>query len=108
MRLRRRRDVDDALRPRAQAEGERSYVYLPGGGRSRHLRLDLLEAAAGADAFGIRTLDVRPFDFSRSLADFFHAVAANEPRGHYPRWLHREQSYWTPVGVAGRDRAPRS
>ena len=84
-----------------QAEGERSYVYLPGGGRSRHVRLHLLEAATGADAFGIRTLDVRPFDFSRSLADFFHAVAAAEPRGHSPRWLHREQSYWTPVGLAG-------
>jgi len=84
-----------------QAEGERSYVYLPGGGRSRHLRLLLLAAANGADAFGIRTLDVCPFDFSRSLADFFHAVAAAEPRGHSPRWLHREQSYWTAVGVAG-------
>src|SRR5262244_1796442 len=84
-----------------QAEGERSYVYLPGGGRSRHLRLHLLEATPGAAAFGIRTLDVRPFDFSRSLADFFHAVAAGEPRGHFPRWLYREQSYWTAVGVAG-------
>ena len=84
-----------------QAEGERSYVYLPGCGRSRHLRLHLLEAADGARAFGIRTLDVRPFDFSRSLADFFHAVAAAEPRGHFPRWLHREQSYWTPVGIPG-------
>jgi len=84
-----------------QAEGERSYVYVAGGGRSRHLRLQLLEAATGADAFGIRRLDVRPFSFGRSLADFFHAVAAAEPRGHFPRWLHREQSYWTPVGVAG-------
>ena len=44
---------------------------------------------------------MRPFDFSRSLADFFHAVAACEPRGHHPRWLHREQSYWTPAGIAG-------
>ena len=35
-----------------QAEGERSYVYLPGGGHSRHLRLHLLEAAEGAD--GVR------------------------------------------------------
>ncbi|HEU5193709.1 MAG TPA: hypothetical protein VFW70_03130, partial [Methylomirabilota bacterium] len=49
----------------------------------------------------IRRLDVRPFDFGRSPADFCHAVAAAEPRGHSPRWLHREQSYWTPVGVAG-------
>jgi len=46
-------------------------------------------------------LEVRPFDFSRSLADFFHAVAVCEPRGHHPRWLHREQSYWTPVNVPG-------
>lgn len=82
------------------AEGERSYLYLPGG-HSRHLRLHLREPAAGAAAYAIRALDVRPFEFSRSLADFFHAVAAEEPRGRYPRWLHREQSYWTPVGVAG-------
>jgi hypothetical protein len=84
-----------------QAEGERSYVYLEGGGRSRHLRLLLHEPAEGADAFGVRALDVRPFAFSRSLADFFCAVAADERRGLHPRWLHREQSYWTPVGVAG-------
>jgi hypothetical protein len=83
------------------AEGERSYVYLPGGHRSRHLRLHLLELAPGADDFGIRNIDVRPFDFSRSLAEFFHAVAANEPRGRFPRWMHREQSYWTPIGVPG-------
>src|SRR6188472_4466568 len=59
------------------------------------------ELLPGTEIPEIRTVDVRPFDFSRSLADFFHAVAACEPRGHHPRWLHREQSYWTPVGVAG-------
>lgn len=84
-----------------QAEGERSYVYLAGGSRSSHLRLLLREPPASGGAIGIRMLDVRPFDFSRSLADFFHAVAACEPRGHHPRWLHREQSYWTSVGVPG-------
>jgi hypothetical protein len=84
-----------------QAEGARSYVYMAGGGRSRHLRLQLLEPAGGANAYGIRALDVRPFDFSRSLADFFHAIAASERRGLHPRWLHREQSYSTPVGIEG-------
>lgn len=84
-----------------QAEGERSYVYLPGGGRSRHVRLLLQEAPAGGGTHEIRLLDVRPFEFSRSMADFFHAIAACEPRGHHPRWLHREQSYWTPAGIAG-------
>jgi hypothetical protein len=83
-----------------QAEGPRHYVYLPGGARSRHLRLRLLEPA-GAAGFGIASLRVEPFEFSRSLHDFFHAVAARERRGLYPRWLYREQSYWTPVGVEG-------
>lgn len=84
-----------------QAEGPRSHVYLEGGGLSRYVRLLLLEAVHPESGFGIRALDVRPFEFSRSLAEFFHAVAANKRRGLHPRWLHREQSYWTPVGIDG-------
>jgi len=83
-----------------QAEGPRSYVHLPGGGRSRWLRVLLLETGGG-DSFGIASLDVRPTDFSRSLHDFFHAVAASERRGLHPKWLHREQTTWSPVGVDG-------
>ncbi|HZP85659.1 MAG TPA: discoidin domain-containing protein [Burkholderiales bacterium] len=91
-----------------QAAGPRSYIYIEGGACSRYLRLHLLEPSADAplertyrQSFEIRNLAVQPFDFSRSLADFFHAIAACEPRGHHPRWLHREQSYWTPVGLPG-------
>ena len=87
-----------AMAKATQAEGERSYVYLPGGGRSRRLRL-LVHAVAAAAPPEIRRLEVLPFDCSRSLCEFFHAVAAREPRGHHPRWLHREQSYWTPAGA---------
>jgi hypothetical protein len=83
-----------------QAEGPRHYVYLPGGGSSRWLRLWLHEPS-GAAGLGIASLRVEPFEFSRSLHDFFHAVAARERRGLHPRWLHREQSYWSPVGVDG-------
>src|SRR5690606_1619443 len=57
-----------------RAEGLRSYVYLPGGARARHLRLVLREPAAGAAGFAIRRLAWRPYDFGRSLADFFAAV----------------------------------
>ncbi len=81
-----------------QAEGERSYVSLPGGA-SRFLRLDLSESAAD-DGFGIVGIDVRPNDFSRTPDAFFHSVAQRERRGLHPRWLVREQSYWTPIGVA--------
>jgi hypothetical protein len=81
-----------------QAEGRRSYVYLPGVD-ARLLRLDLLEDAGVG--FGIARLDVRPHDFSRTRDEFFQNVAAEERRGLHPRWLHREQAYWSPVGVEG-------
>ncbi len=80
-----------------QAEGERSYVSLPGG-TSRFLRLDLRESAGG-DGFGIVGIGVRPNDFSRTPDAFFHSVAHEERRGLHPRWLVREQSYWTPIGI---------
>lgn len=75
------------------ARGARSFIPLPGG-ESRHLRL-VFETRG----IGIRRIEVRPFDFSRSLIDFFHQVAAASPRGHFPRYLGREQSYWTCAGV---------
>jgi hypothetical protein len=81
-----------------QAEGERSYVSLPGGA-SRFLRLDLRESGAG-DGFGIVAIGIRPNDFSRTPDAFFHSVAQEERRGLHPRWLVREQSYWTPIGIA--------
>ena len=83
-----------------QAEGPRSTVGLVGGASARWLRLLLQEPASGPD-FGIKTLALKPFEFARSRNEFFHAVAAAERRGLYPRWLLREQSYWTPVGVDG-------
>ncbi len=75
-----------------KAGGKRSHVSLPGT-KARYLRLKLNEPA------GVVALRVQPFEFSRSIEAFFHAVAKMEPRGWHPRWLHREQSLWTPVGV---------
>jgi hypothetical protein len=81
----------------AEAAGvERSYIYLPGTA-SRFVRLDL--EAASADGCGIADFAVQPFEFSRSINTFFEHVARSEPRGHHPRWLVGEQSYWTPIGV---------
>jgi hypothetical protein len=75
------------------AGGKRSYVYLPNL-RTRFLRLALGEPSAGAS--------VRPqsYEFSRSIEAFWYTIAAAEARGWHPRWLHREQSEWTPIGTA--------
>jgi hypothetical protein len=86
---RRFKTVYTALR----AGGRRSYVYLPAL-RTRYLRLELGEPSGGA------SVSIEPFDFSRSIESFWYAIAASEARAWYPRWLHREQSEWTPVGTA--------
>jgi hypothetical protein len=75
------------------AGGKRSYVYLPGT-KVRYLRLELNEPAAGA------VLRLQAFEFSRSIDAFWHNVAGAERRGWHPRWLHREQTLWTPVGTS--------
>jgi len=80
-----------------RSAGEHSYVYLPNGA-SRYLRLEV-EAVGAADCPGIVAVEVQPFDFSRSLNAFFHHVAGHGARGRYPRWLYREQTYWTPVDI---------
>ncbi|WP_295388967.1 discoidin domain-containing protein [uncultured Thiodictyon sp.] len=77
------------------AAGAASLIYLPGG-ESRLLRLEL-SAREDAPLPGLHTLEVLPYDASRTLADWFHTIAQRSPRGHYPRWLGREQTYWTPV-----------
>ncbi len=76
-----------------RAGGPRSYVYLPAT-TLRFMRLELSEPVEG--------LRLRPqsFEFSRSIDAFWHNVAKYEPRGWHPRWLQREQSYWTPSGIS--------
>jgi hypothetical protein len=77
----------------AAAGGQRSYVYLPGT-KIRYVRLELNEPSAGA------VLRLQSFEFSRSIDAFWHNLAAAERRGWHPRWLHREQSVWTPIGTS--------
>ncbi len=81
------------LHAATRAGGKRSYVYLPDL-KSRFLRLELVEPSAGA------TVRLQSFEFSRSIDAFWHNIADAEARGWYPRWLHREQSLWTPIGTS--------
>jgi hypothetical protein len=76
-----------------RAGGARSYVYLPNL-KTRLLRLEFNAPLAGA------ILHPQSFEFARSIEAFWYSIARNEPPGWYPRWLHREQTLWTPIGTA--------
>lgn len=62
------------------------------------VRITLRGATAGAT---IRTIELAPLEFGASKNGTFARIAGDHPRGHFPRYLLNEQSYWTVVGVAG-------
>ncbi|RKT44742.1 discoidin domain-containing protein [Thiocapsa rosea] len=81
----------------ARAGGVCNLVGLPNAS-SRYLRLALDPGPDGVyPALG--SIALQPDAFSRSPNEFFHHVAERGPRGRYPRWLYREQTYWTAVDI---------
>ncbi|MGO9039029.1 MAG: discoidin domain-containing protein [Steroidobacteraceae bacterium] len=81
------------LHAATRAGGRRSYVFLPGL-KTRFLRLELDEPTAGV------VVRLQSFEVSRSIHAFWYHIAQAEARGWHPRWLHREQSVWTPIGTS--------
>ena len=70
---------------------------------ARRLRLRILRPA-DRNGIAIREITIEPLAWSATPNAFAEAVAKTATRGTYPRYLSREQSYWTILGVSG-DRA---
>jgi hypothetical protein len=75
----------------------RSYIYLKDH-QARYLKLQLQQSSRG-QGYAMRELALRPVAFSQSPEAFFTAIAADHPRGYFPKYLYNEQSYWNVVGV---------
>ncbi|NIP80685.1 MAG: coagulation factor 5/8 type domain-containing protein, partial [Gemmatimonadetes bacterium] len=86
------------LREVRRSDGGRDYLFLPETD-ARFLRLDLTSPAGRG--YVLREIDVHPLDWAASRNAFFEAVAADAPRGAYPRYLLGELPYWTVTGVSG-------
>ncbi len=83
----------------ATSNGGRDYISLPDS-ESRYLRIDLQRSSRG-QGYGIKAIDIKPYQFSSSPNQLFKAIASDSFRGAYPKYLAGEQSYWTVVGVSG-------
>lgn len=79
--------------------GGRDYIYLPETD-TRFLRLKLKKSSRGK-GFGLDRLEIKNAEFAATPNAFFSAIAADAPRGHYPKYFSREQAFWTIVGVSG-------
>ncbi|NLA68913.1 MAG: coagulation factor 5/8 type domain-containing protein [Gammaproteobacteria bacterium] len=79
-------------------DGGRDWIALPES-EARFIALAALEGP-GAE-FALAEAGVRPLSFSAHANDFVAAVAADLPRGRYPRGFSGEQPYWTLLGLDG-------
>jgi len=79
----------------------RTFVFIPQTA-SRFIKINLDRSVRGT-GFGIRTIQVKPFDFSRSINHFFQNIAQEYPVGMFPKYFCGKQTYWTPVGTGSGD-----
>jgi len=85
------------LHPRADS----SVIPTPDA-EARYVRLLMLPREL-TKPIGIREVRIKASEFSASPNALFTALAADAPRGRYPRYFSNEQSYWTVIGVDGDD-----
>ncbi len=83
----------ETLHQATYALGTKSHISAHGA-VARYLRVSFKNSGCAA----LCSLSLRPDAFSSSPNEFIHSVVADFPRGWFPRYWYREQSYWTPVG----------
>jgi F5/8 type C domain len=67
--------------------------------QARYVRLHL--QGGPTESYALAEIDVKDVAYGASANAFIEAIAADSPRGRYPRAFVGEQSYWTVVGVDG-------
>lgn len=88
-------DWDTAYEVNAGSAGRR-YLNLKNYD-SRYLKL-LLKQSSRCKGYAIADIKIKDYEFVRTPENFFRVIAADSPRGLYPRYFLDEQSYWTITG----------
>lgn len=81
-----------------RGNGGDDWIALPEA-EARYIALDL--QTGSADGYALAEAEVLPLSFSAHPNDVIRAIAAESPRGWFPRGFSGEQPYWTILGVDG-------
>ena len=95
--LRRRRDLDDRAKRRAQHRPD--AIPVAAGCRGPRGAARRCTSHRVADHVAIRELEILPLEITRDANAFAQEIARRAPRGHYPRAIGGEGTFWTIVGV---------
>ncbi len=86
------------LRTVTAGAGGTDWLALPDT-EARYLRFDLKDGPNWR--YGIKEVQLQPLAFAATPNDFIKSLAAQLPRGSYPRGFSGEQPYWTILGLDG-------
>ena len=81
-----------------QGNGGIDWLALPEA-EARYIGLDLRDGPG--HGFALAEVTVQPLAMSEHPNDVLEAVAADAPKGHFPRGFSGEQAYWTILGLDG-------
>ena len=86
------------VRTVVDGNGGRDYLALPES-EARYIRLSVGDGPG--TSFALAGLEVKPLSFAAHPNDLIKAMAADAPKGWFPRGFSGEQPYWTIVGLDG-------
>ena len=78
--------------------GGDDWIALPES-EARYIALDLLDGPTRR--YALFEAQVQPLAFAATPNDFVASIAAQSPRGRFPRGFSGEQPYWTVLGLDG-------
>ncbi|OPX35548.1 hypothetical protein B1H10_00980 [candidate division KSB1 bacterium 4484_188] len=78
-------------------KGGRAYLALKDC-EYRYLKLDLRRSSRNA-GYRMNDISLQDYHFAEKPETLFSQVAADHPRGYFPRYLLNEQTYWTVIGA---------
>ena len=83
----------------SQSNGKQDFISFPSMQTTR-IKL-LLERSHHDRGYAIEEIKLKDGVEAATPLRLYQALAQDRPRGWYPRWLYREQEFWTITGVLG-------
>lgn len=78
--------------------GTTDFIFIKNG-EARFIDFNLNESAG--TGFGISEIEIKPLEFSDHPNNFFQSAADHYPKGYFPKYFSRTQSFWNIIGISG-------
>ncbi|HRZ67624.1 MAG TPA: discoidin domain-containing protein, partial [Candidatus Omnitrophota bacterium] len=85
-----------------KGNGSKDLVYLDVT-KARHIKISFRESNTGC-GYSIKDISIKGADESATPQKHYELLAEEAPSGYYPKWLSKQQAFWTVAGIDGDDK----